>query len=389
MPDAGYTPIFEIWKGGENVTANFNNRATSIQVDLASGGGAADTCAITVDDRDWLISTPQVADALEVYLGYKEVGLAKIGTFQIDRVVFAGPPKTISIHGTGASFSGDLKSMVTNNFEKKNLGDIVSELLKGTGYSANVDSALSSIKFPYMNVAGQSPMAAIEGLARQYGGIFKVNDGKVTIAKRDGNSTASGQSMGSFVLNPTHFAEWSVEHLNRHQFDKVSASWQDPATHTEKTETAETKSSGFLNANGESAGGDKTFKIRNLFPSQELAKAAAQAKQAELDDMAGQGNFRLVQGDPWIRDSVRLVLTGFRTGINGRYTTDLVRHVYTKEGALQTFIVTKPPNTGDTATDSDIQGSITVPDGSVAGSALPPSLPDGTPAAQGQYGPGI
>jgi phage protein D len=391
MPQGAYTPIFEIWKGGENYTVNFNNRTVQIQVDLVSGGGAGDTCQITVDDRDWLISTPQVGDGLEVYLGYKEVGLARMGVFQTDRVTFTGPPKGITIHGTGASFAGSIKSHVVKNFDGKSLGDIVKGLLEDTCYSANIDESLSSLKIPYLNV-NQSPIAALENLSRQYGGIFKVNDKQVTIGKRDGNTTASGEAMSTYVLNPSHFAEWSVEHLNRHQYDKVTATYKDPDWNTTKFESADTSSSGFLTANGESAGGDKVFNIRGWFQNKELAQAAAKAKMAELDDMLGQGQFRLAQGDPWIRDSQRLILTGFRTGIDGSYTTDVVRHTFTKDGGLSTSIVTKPPNSGDTASTSDIQGAVTVPDGSVVGTTLPTtmpsSLPNGTPAAQGQYGPG-
>ncbi len=212
MPQGAYTPIFEIWKGSENVTANFNNRTVSIQVDLYSGGGAGDTCSIIVDDRDWLISAPQVGDGLEIYLGYAEVGLARMGVFQIDKVVFMGLPKAIMISGTGAKFNGSIKSHVVKNFDNKSFSDIAKGLLEGSGYSANIDSELGAIKFPWKNVTA-SPIATLSAMARDLGGILKINDGKVTIAKRDGNSTASGESLATYALNPSHFAEWSVEHL--------------------------------------------------------------------------------------------------------------------------------------------------------------------------------
>lgn len=384
MPTGAFTPIFEIYKGGESRTANFRNRAVSIEVNLVSGNGGGDSCSITVDDRDWLMATPQVGDGIEVYLGYEEIGTAFMGTFQVDRVVFAGPQKTITVHGNSVNFAGTIKSTVTKNIEKSSFSDVVSKLLQGTGYTGKVEGDLGSLQIPYMNIT-TSPLNAINDLSKQYGGIFKISDGVVAITKRDSNNSVSGQSLGQIVLNPSHFAEWSVEHLNRHQYDKVTAKWKDPITYEEKAETVETSSSGFLTQNGEAAGGDKVFGIKGLFGSQDLAKAAAKAKQAELDDSLGQGNFRLAMGDPWIRDSMRLILTGFRTGVNGSYTVDMVRHIFTKDGALQTFIVTKPPNTGDTATDTNIEGTITVPDGGVSGQALPQGTADGSPAAQAQY----
>lgn len=243
-------------------------------------------------------------------------------------------------------------------------------MLEGTGYSAQVDSSIGQFKVPYMN-ATTSPLAVIDQLARQFGGIFKVTGNTVAIAKRDGNTSASGQSMGQVVLRPEHFAEWSVEHLTRHDFDKTIASYKDPTTNNAMDVTAETKSSGFLTANGEAQGGDRQFRLKNVFPTKEQAQAAADAKQQELDDSLGQGQFRLAQGDPWIRDSVKMTLTGFRSGVNGTYVTDMVRHIFTKDGALQTFIVTKPPNSGDTASDTSGEGTLAPAVGQVVGDVLP------------------
>lgn len=386
MPAGAYTPKFEIWKGGENFTANFNNRAVSIQVDLVSGNGGGDTCAITVDDRDYLVASPHVGDGLEIHLGYEEIGLALIGTFMIDKVIFAGPPRTITITGNSVNFSGSIKSSVTQNFEKKKLSDIVSDLLKDSGYTAQIDESIGSTEIPYMNV-NASPLSTLDTLARQFGGVLKFNGNTASISKRDFNTSASGESLFQTVLREEHFAEWKVEHNTRHQYDKVTARYKDPDTNKELEAVAETMSSGFLTQNGQGEGGDKVFGLKNLFPTKEFAEAAAKAKQQQLDDSLGQGQFRLAQGDPWIRDSMRLILQGFRSGIDGAYQTDMVRHIFTKDGALQTFIVTKPPNTGDTAFDTNIEGTITPEVGQVTGLYLPQTQ-NGNPAAQGSYAPG-
>lgn len=371
MPSNGaYTPIFEVWKGGENRTANFRNRAVSIQVDLQSGNGGGDSCAITVDDRDWLMATPRVGDGLEVYLGYKEVGLAFMGTYMVDRVVFSGPPKQITVHGNAVDFNGSIKSAVTKEYSDKTLGEVIQSLAQVAGLSAQVDESLGSLKIPYMNVT-TSPLNTIDGLARQFGGVFKITGDTVAITKRDSNNSVSGQSMGQVVLRPEHFADWTVEHLSRHDYDHVVAEWKDPNTNTTKVAQADTQSSGFLTANGEAQGGDRTFRLKFQFPTKEQAEAAAKAKMAELDDSLGSGAFRLAQGDPWIRDSQRLILNGFREGINGVYTTDFVSHTLSKDGALQTTIRTKPPNTGDTAFDTNIEGTIAPGVGQVTGDVLP------------------
>ncbi len=58
-----------------------------------------------------------------------------------------------------------------------------------------------------------------------------------------------------------------------------------------------------------------------------------------------------------------------------------MRHVYTKDGALQTFITTKPPNTGDSSGAYNIasEGTIIVGAGQVAGQFMPLSGPSAQP----------
>ncbi len=74
MP-SGYKPTFAIYKGGEDLTARFRDRTTSIVVELTAGGGAQDSVTITLDDRDFKIASPQVKDRLEVHLGYEASAL--------------------------------------------------------------------------------------------------------------------------------------------------------------------------------------------------------------------------------------------------------------------------------------------------------------------------
>lgn len=370
MPAGAYTPSFEIWKGGENVTANFLNRATSIEVDLASGNGMADQCSVTVDDRDWLVSKPNVGDGIEIYLGYKEIGLAYMGVFKIDRVRFDFPPKTITIHGIAVDFRGSIKSAVTKSFTEKSVGDVMKGILEKTGYSVQVDSEIGNIKLPFFN-GTTTPLGVIDQLARQYGGVIKVKDNQISVVKRDAGTSATGVTMNQIVLGPSHFALVSVEHLNRSQYSKSVAMYRDKESNEDKQVESSTKSAGFITGLGGSEGGDSTFRVKGTFTSKEQAQAAADAAMQGLDDNLGQLQCELAQGDPWLRDSQKLIIRGTRDGIDGAYMTDLVKHTYTKDGGMKTFVTGKPPNTGETAFDVNQEGTITPGVGQVVGSVLP------------------
>jgi phage protein D len=91
----GYTPIYRVYKGGEDITGRLNDRTLQIRVDLQSGNGNDDQCTILIDDRDWRVARPLTGESIQVWLGYEEVGLAYMGTFEIDDVTFLGPPRNI------------------------------------------------------------------------------------------------------------------------------------------------------------------------------------------------------------------------------------------------------------------------------------------------------
>src|SRR5258707_824411 len=110
-------------KGGIDITGNFNDRTTQIKVDLQAGNGNDDQCAITVDDRDWRIARPIVGENLQIWLGYQEVGLAYMGTFEIDDVTFLGPPRSIKLVGKSTGSSDIQKAPAIKEFDNKSVGD--------------------------------------------------------------------------------------------------------------------------------------------------------------------------------------------------------------------------------------------------------------------------
>ncbi|MCJ2057743.1 hypothetical protein MKL09_14405 [Methylobacterium sp. J-048] len=386
MPSGAYTPVFEVRKGGENITANFQNRAVSIDVELCSGDGAQDTCTIVVDDRDWLISRPNVGDAIQVLLGYQEVGTAFMGTFEVDEVVFSYPPKQILIHGNSLGFVGPIKSQTTRNFEGKTLGEIIKDYAGKLGLSATVDSELSGLKIPYLN-ATNSPMHVFQEFEKLYGGVLKISGGQLTFGKRDSGMTASGEEMPLVVLRPEHIANCRVKHVNRGEYSKTVARYKDPTTHTEKSVEAQSSVSDKIVRDENGKEQSTPFTITQLFPTKEAAEKAAQAQQAAMDRTLGEGLFTLARGDPWVRDGNRILVTGTRDGIDGSYVTDIVRHSFSHDTGLTTSISTKAPGQGEANFASLYEGNpsaaLAPAPGQVVGDVLPQSVDHGNanPAA--------
>ena len=380
MPAGAYTPIFEMYKGNENITANFQNRALSIKVELASGNGSQDTCSIIIDDRDWLVATPQVDDVLTISLGYKEVGLAFIGTFEIDEVTFSFPPKQIMIHGNSEGFNSAFKSPQIKNYSGTTVGEILGKIAGDIGLSPIIDPKIAAEKIEYKN-ATTSPMHLVGELERRFNGVAKISQGKLSFSKRDSGTSASGAEIPLIVLRKEHFASCQVKHKNRSDYTKSVAQYKDKDSN--KTIDVEAKSAveGLLGQGGGT--GDKPFTIKNLFPTKEEAQAAADSQMKALDRTLGEGLFTLAQGDPWIKDQNRILVIGTREGIDGSYVADIVTHEYTRDGALKTSMKTDGNGEGTSFAplyEADPTKAIAPKPGQVTGEAMPLPTPPTPPA---------
>lgn len=370
MPNGAYTPTFEVWSGGQNFTANFLNRTVSVEVEMAYGDGQSNTCTIVVDDRDWLVNTVYVENGLEIYLGYKEIGMAYLGAYKIDRVKYSFPPKIISVHGNSVDFRGSIKGAVTNQFTDKTVGDVLKDTLQKAGFNLEIDGKIGEIKLPFFQ-GTSSPLGILDQLARQYGGAVSVNGNTVKVSERDSGKSASGVTMNRVGLGPEHFAHVDVEHTARSLYDKVVAVYRDKDKNEDVEVSSNTKASGFITQGGSDGSGDRIFRIKGTHLTKESAQAAADAAMTRLADNLGQAQLELAQGDPWLSPGQRLNIMNTREGIDGAYTIDLIKHQFTKESGLKTWITTKPPGTNDTSFDVNAEGTIMPGVGQVTGEYLP------------------
>jgi phage protein D len=341
-----YIPTFEVYKGGENITARFQDRATDIKVDLASGNGMDDTLTIMVDDRDWAIARPQVGDFIEVRLGYQDTGVAFMNVFEIDEVTFSFPPRMISIHGKAQGNNSLLKVKFTKEYENKTLKQILEDVAKQAGLSANIAPEFADQKIPFLNGV-TSLQSLITKLEQRFGAVAKISNGSgvLSFTKRDAGRTASNSDMPVVVYGPSSFADIQVKHNNRSSYPSTETYYRDKTTNQRKSVQAP---STVQSAPGSSGGPSKPYKFEGReFPSEGEAKAAAQSIQSALDRGTGEASFTLAQGDPWLRDQTRILISGTRDGIDGSYVADIVSHHYNKATGIKTTVKTQPGGLGD------------------------------------------
>jgi phage protein D len=337
-----FTPVYKIMHDGADITNRFNDRTLQITVQLKGGDGDSDTCEITIDDRDWKVAAVEVGAKLEIYLGYKEVGYAQQGMFNVTTVDYEINPRQIKILGTAVDFGTSLKSPMNRSFENKTLDNILGSIAKDAGATTAIDKELGKIEMPFLNQT-KSPMHLLHELERRFGAMAKFENGKLIFTKRDEGETASGLRTPLLVLQPQNVSRGFVRHTKRSEYSSAKVGYFDE-NHVKKF--AEEKNKRFT-SDEEGEKEDVPFLSGLLAPNKEQAQQIARAQVAAMNRSMGEVHMTLSKGDPWIRDQTQTLVKGFRDKINGSYVANLVTHTYVKDSGIITEIVAKPPGDGD------------------------------------------
>jgi phage protein D len=338
----GYTPIYRIMKGGIDITGNFNDRCTQIKVELIAGGGEGDNCTITLDDRDWAIQAVDPGDQIGLYLGYKEIGLAYLGTYNLIDVTWKGKPRSVQLTGTSTKFADLNKTPTTTEYINMTVGDILKSMGKDTDVLTAISGNLANQEVTTKNQI-TSNYHLIHELERRYGAVAKVVDGKLMFVPRDSLQSANGTDIPTLVLKPEHFGDWSVRYSQRNDYSGVKAFWWD-----EHDKVRKWVQSG-VQAFGSGSGGE--FPIGDWFKSAGEAQAAADSKMQAFNRASVEATFDLAKGDPWIRDTQAIAVEGMRDRINGSYIVNRAIHTYIKSTGIRTTLECRAPGNGVDVSD--------------------------------------
>lgn len=346
MP-TGYTPIYRVMKGDVDITGRFNDRTTEIKVELASGNGEGDKCVIKLDDRDWKIARPVPGDYLEIYLGYEEVGVSYMGSFEVDDVTFLGPPRSIQLTGLATGMKSIMKAPAIKEFDNKTVGDILGSMAGSAGLGISISPVMAAKTLPFKNQV-VSNLHMIHELERLFGAVAKISNQKLIFVKRDGTESVTGMPLPTLVLHPEHFGTWQVRYNTRSQYGNTKAAYRDKEDLMRKWVGSAASAGGATNSGAD-------YLLGTLFNSKEEAEAAAQSKMESFRRAEVMATFQLAKGDPWIKDMQTLLVTGMRDGINGSYVIDKATHTYVKRSGIISSFDCKAPGSGadfsDRATD--------------------------------------
>lgn len=313
------TPIFRIVADGADITALINDRLLLLRTS-DKPGMESDEFELRIDDRDGLVTLPRRGAGIEVYLGYAETALSRLGRYVVDEVEVSGPPDTIVIRGKASDMRGSGKTIRSGSWENVPLSKIVADIAARNGWQP---ACPVMTKVARADQLSESDFSFITRLAKQYDCTAKVADGKLLVMPRQGGQSASGKAFGAITLARSDVSRWQFHLGDRNAHKAVAAKHQDKKTGKLAVVSLENDDI--------PTGLPAVHTDRHIHPSKTAAESAAKARLAAFNRSTAGVRFEM-PGRTDLFAERPIIAQGFKVGLDGEYLTDSVEQVYTQAG---------------------------------------------------------
>lgn len=341
-------PTRQILANGADITAAIQSRFMSLTV-TDDTGLTSDTLEIVLDDSDASapIQKPSKGAELEVFLGYDGVN-ERMGMFVCDEIEYNLVPATLTIRARGAIFDKTPKGKANLHSQKERswpkgtkLGDMVAKIASEHGMQPAVSDSLKNIVLPHIDQPSESDLNLLVRIGKKYDAVVKPANGKLILAKRGESKSTSSQTLPTITITPADdITEGHVVENARDTSGTVIAYWHE----TKQSRRHEIKV----------GSGEPVKRLKQYFPTQEMAKAAAQSEHDKRDRKKSV-LYLALPGRNDLSAEGKLVMSGFRDGVAGTYTITRVTHSQDKSGGYTSRLEAELPNDGDDEVEDEAE----------------------------------
>lgn len=337
-------PEYRLLANQADITGVIADRLKTLRF-TDEAGLESDVLEITLADHDPdnPIQMPPTGAELELFLGYDGVS-QRIGTFMCDEVELAGWPGEMTIRARAAPFDtskagkSNLQTQKTRSWPKDTkLGAMVKKIANEHGMEAALDDKLAAIVLPHIDQADESDLHFLVRVARKYDAIVKPAGGKLVLAKVGGAKTVSGQSLPTVVLAPGEVSRFRMVMSKRETAGMVVAYW-----HAVKSAKRHEVKVG---------GGEPVTRLKMYYPTREMALAAARSELDRRERRRVTISVTLPGRTDLVAEG-RLVLAGFRVGVDGEWSITRAEHILDGGGYTTTVDAEQPNDAEEPAAET-------------------------------------
>ena len=312
-------PTFRIVADGKDITTLINDRLLELRTS-DKPGMESDDFELRIDDRDQAVTLPTRGASIEVYLGYTDKALTRLGRYTVDEVEVSGPPDTLVIRGKASDMRGSGKTVRSGSWENVPLQQIVRDVAARNGWQPVCPV---QTKVPRIDQLNESDYNFITRLAKQYDCTAKLADGKLLVMPRQGSQTASGKNLIPVVLGRSDLSRYQFRFGDRNTQKAVRTKYQD-----KKTGALQVVELG----NDELPDGlPAVHTDRHIYPNKSAAEQAAKARLAAFNRSTAGVRLEMVGRTDVFAERL-IVVQGFKPGLDGEYLADAVEQLFTPAG---------------------------------------------------------
>lgn len=329
--------MFSVSLNGSDVTSSISPFVISIRVSLRSGK-SGDTATVEFDDTSGQLVLPKPNAIMAISLGFVGEGVALVFKGKVDDVRSRrsrGEGQTVTVSAKGFDSQGKTKQPQQRHFDKKSIKDMLTEAGKEAGVSdVRVDQEFASIVRPYEAMDDESFIQFGERLARELGGIFKVQDKSAVLAKMNSGTSPTGAPLTPIAaIVGVNLHSWDVApFIGRPRFKKARARYYDKKEAKWKEVEVETSI--------EDA--EPEFTSRFSLADEQQAKSKTEKEKAESERNAGEGTV-VIEGNALAQPEAPCAIVGARPGVDGGYRIDGVDHDYNRGSGFTTNLSLRQP----------------------------------------------
>ncbi|MDF0732335.1 phage late control D family protein [Pseudomonas entomophila] len=293
-------PICKVVVAGNDITAMLEKRLISIEL-TDNRGMEADQLDITLSDHDGLLAIPPRDAAVDLWLGWDDIGLIYKGRYNVDETEHSGAPDTLNIRARSADLSGGLKVKRERSWDATPLATILNTIAAAYGLNPLIGAALATLNIQHLDQANESDANLLTRLGRDHDAIAAIKAGRLLFMPTGKALTASGLELPHITLTREDGDQHRFLQANRDAYTGVKAYYYEVNSAEKKEAIA--------------GDGENIKELRHSYTDQASALKAARAELNRLQRGTATLSYTLAKGRPDLIPDMTYTLTGVKAEI--------------------------------------------------------------------------